>query len=97
MQSNTQYLTIGEVLPSNMRSNYSSEVLQTPLQEAINIVKYDMPSTTGLGAHDISEIKEIYKEYQDNQQNASTSSEESDTGYWDKSEQENDAYWDKNN
>ena len=97
MQSTTQSLTLGELLPADMQEDYSPEVLQTTLKEAIDIVKYDMPSSSGLGAHDISEIKEIYREYQENQENVTHSSGDSGTGYWNKSEEDNDAYWNKNN
>ena len=61
--SEASSLTIGDVLPSNMRSNYSAAVLAVTLKEARDIVKFDMPPTSNLSTDDIAALKEIYSEY----------------------------------
>lgn len=97
MEPNTQNLTIGELLPADLQSEYSEKVLQTPLSDAINIAKYDQPSSTGLDEDEIEEIHSIYEEYENRSASSEGSSGSgSSNAYWDKSDDENEAYWDKN-
>lgn len=83
--SDTNSLTIGDVLPANMRSKYSAAVLAVSLKEARDIVKFDMPPTSKLSADDIAALKHIYKEYQTH------------NAYWNKKEEDNEAYWSSQN
>ena len=79
--SDASSLTIGDVLPKSMRTHYSAAVLATSLKEARDIVKFDMPPSSGLSVDDIADLKEIYKEYQ------------SHNAYWNKKEADNEAFW----
>ncbi|MBK9271007.1 MAG: hypothetical protein IPM48_05385 [Saprospiraceae bacterium] len=80
-------LTLGEVLPSDMRSQYPSEVLDVSMEEAINIAKYDMPPSSDLSASDIEDIKSIYSAYMANHDDHSNSA------YWNTTPDKNQAYW----
>lgn len=94
----TSKLTIGDLLPADMKSDYSENVLNTPISEAIQIAKFDEPSTTGLDRQEISEIQEIYQTYQDEQEEGTNQpvGKSESNAYWNKSETDNTAYWDKN-
>jgi hypothetical protein len=83
-------LTLGDVLPQALISKYSAEVMQVSLEEAYNIVKYDMPPTTPLSSQEIQSIRNIYAIYESK---ADTS--DPNAPYWNKSESENQAYWSK--
>jgi len=86
----TKNLTIGNVLPSQMNSDYSEAVLNTTLTEAIGIALHDKPSTSGLTSSDISSVKQIYSMYLNKGGQSG-----SDSAYWNKSKADNDAYWNK--
>jgi len=80
-------LTIGDVLPADMKSQYPSEVLAVSLEEAINIAKYDMPPTSDLSASDIEDINAIYNAYMANH------SPDTNSAYWNTTPDQNQAYW----
>lgn len=80
-------LTIGDVLPSELKPNYSQAVLDVTVEEAINIAKYGMPPTSTLSKEDVAAINEIYKLY------LASDGTETDSAYWSQSQAENDAYW----
>ena len=80
-------LTIRDVLPTSMRSNYSDELLNTLMQTAVDVVKYDMPAPSDLTDKDIEDLNAIYAEYQ------GTHNGTTDSGYWNASSTDNEAYW----
>ena len=82
-------LTIGDVLPSGMKSSFSAAVLGTSIDEATKIAKFMEPPTSPLSEGDVNEIKQIYSDYIDN------NNQKSDSAYWNKSEADNEAYWNK--
>jgi len=84
-------LTIGDVLPSEVKSEYSAKILATSLDEALGIAKYQKPSTSGLSTADMEKIDQIYSKYLKQGGKGG-----SDSAYWNKSQSENDAYWNKN-
>lgn len=88
-----QNLTLRDVLPENLKSNYPDEVLATSMEEAYNIAVYDQPPTSALSKDDINDIVEIYELYQNKGQNGQSNG--SSPAYWEKSEEENKAYWEK--
>ncbi|MBT8327349.1 MAG: hypothetical protein KJP21_06475 [Bacteroidia bacterium] len=80
-------LTIGDVLPSKMKSNYSGAVLAVKVKEALDIAKLGEPPSSDLSSEDVSAIKDIYSLY------LSADGEDSDSAYWSQSTAKNDAYW----
>jgi hypothetical protein len=80
-------LTIGDVLPSSMKSNYSSELLNTSMKTAIDVVKYSMPPPSNLTEKDIDDMNTIYSEYEGNHGN------NTDSSYWNSSPSDNEGYW----
>ena len=80
-------LTIGDVLPSNLKGNYSSAVLGVNLNEAINIAKHGNDPKSNLSSEDVAAINDIYKLY------LASDDSDSDTAYWSQSTAKNDAYW----
>ncbi|MCB0600720.1 MAG: hypothetical protein KDC28_05815 [Saprospiraceae bacterium] len=79
-------MTIGDVVPADLKGQFSANVLNTTIKVARDIVKFDMPPPSNLSASDVAELEKLYSMYQDNQNKA----------YWHKSEAENEAYWNKN-
>lgn len=84
-------LTIGDVLPDNLKADYPETVLNVPLTEAVEIALYNEPPTSDLSEDDIEDIIEIFQEYQAEGGPGSNSS----SAYWNKSKDENSAYWNK--
>ncbi|MEP7318557.1 MAG: hypothetical protein ABI921_07440 [Panacibacter sp.] len=85
-------LTIGDVLPDYLKSNYSQTVLDVPLSEAVQIAVYNEPPTSGLSDADIDSVKAIYQEYQSE---GGPNSDPGGSAYWNKSADQNTAYWNK--
>lgn len=83
-------LTVGSVLPDNIKSGFPDSVLNTSLEEAIGIAEFDKPSSSGLSADDITSLKQIYQMYISNGGKGDT-----DSAYWNKSKTDNEAYWNK--
>lgn len=83
-------LTIGDILPDDLKSNYSPEVLNTTVAQAREIVKLGMPAPSDLSQEDVKELNQIYKEYK------ATGGQGDGDAYWNKSEADNDAYWQSN-
>lgn len=79
-------LTLGDVLPSNMKAKYA-DVLSVTVEEAIQIVKYAMPPSSPMTAKQLAEIQEISKAY------LSKTDDNTDSSYWNKSETDNASYW----
>ncbi len=80
-------LTIGDLLPSDMKSQYPSSVLNVSIAEALNIAKFNMPPTSNLSASDVAAIIEIYNAYMNNHDPNGNSA------YWNTSPNQNQAYW----
>jgi len=85
---NASTLTLGEILPSKLKSDYPN-VLNVTVKEALDIAKYMMPPTSGLSGQDVADIKAIYKEY------LADDDKGSDSAYWNRSTNDNQAYWSK--
>lgn len=81
-------LTLGDVLPSDLKSKYA-DVLNVPIQEAINVAKYLMPPSSDLTDDQVNEIKAVYAAYM------ADKGDNSDSAYWNKSPDANSAYWSK--
>jgi hypothetical protein len=80
-------LTIGDVLPSSMKSNYSSELLGTSMKTAIDVVKYSMPPPSNLTEKDVDDMNSIYSDYE------GTHTTNTDSSYWNSSAADNEGYW----
>jgi hypothetical protein len=104
-------VTIGDVVPDDMQSDYSQTVLDTTLAEARNIVVFQMPPPEGMTDEDVKELNDLYNKYKSQGGNTSNAfwskvtsgaywnkkAKPADDAYWDKSVDENEAYWDKHN
>ena len=85
----TSMLTLGDVLPADLKSKYA-DVLDVTMEEALQIAKLSMPPSSNLSAKQVNEIEEIYKTYLAKHDGSS------DSAYWNKSASDNTAYWSKN-
>jgi hypothetical protein len=80
-------LKIGDLLPSDMKSQYPSSVLNVSIEEALNIAKFNMPPSSDLSASDVSDIIQIYNAYMTNH------APDGNSAYWNTSPDQNQAYW----
>ena len=104
-------VTIGDIIPDDIKSDYSQAVLDTTLAEARNIVVYQMPPPEGMTDDDVQQLNDLYNKYKSQGGNTSNAfwnklttgaywnkkDKPADDAYWDKSVDENEAYWDKHN
>jgi hypothetical protein len=87
--STNSNLTIGDVLPSSMKSNYSSELLGTSMNTAMDVVKFDMAPPSDLTDKDVEDMNSIYQMYE------GSHATNTDSSYWNTSTSDNEAYWSK--
>ena len=88
-------LTIGEVLPDDLKSNYPQSVLNVSVAEAFSIAEEGNPPTSNLSMADIEAIKDIFDVYYATGGGSEGGSEAGGSSYWNKSPDENSAYWQK--
>jgi len=84
--------TVGELLPEDLRANYSEAVLSLSLQTAYGIIEEGDPNPPGFTNEDRTELEDIHAEYESAPVWSGT-----DTPYWNKEKEDNEAFWDKNN
>lgn len=82
-------LTVGDVLPSNMRAQYDNAVLGTSMKIAMDITIYGKPKPEDMTEATYTSIQDIYKSYQ------ARTDKNTDSSYWNKSQRENLAFWNK--
>lgn len=85
--------TIGELLPEDLRANYSAAVLDLSLKTAYGIVEEGDPNPPGFTNEDRNALEDIFEKYQSAPVWTTAGD---DTPYWNKSKDDNEAFWNKN-